>query len=64
VIDKLEELEMQLSVVQQLLLNPDQRRRFLEPSTDNGIRACPSCGTRVLPTGDGKCPACQNVMPQ
>ncbi len=62
VIDKLEELEMQLSVVQQLLLNPDQRRRFLEPSADNDIRACPSCGTRVLPTGDGKCPACQTSM--
>jgi Zn-dependent protease with chaperone function len=62
VIDKLEELEMQLSVVQQLLLNPDQRQRFLEPSADNGIRACPSCGTSVLPADDGKCPACQTSM--
>jgi Zn-dependent protease with chaperone function len=64
VIDKLEELEMRLSLVQQLFLNPDQRRRFLEESNDSGVRQCPSCETRVLPTGDGKCPNCQNAMAQ
>lgn len=70
VIDKLEELEMQLSLVQQLLLNPEQRNRFLEqpaeaaPSAGLGIRACAVCGTKVLPTRDGKCPACHAATAQ
>lgn len=70
-IDNLEELEMRLSAVQQLLLNPEQRERFLNqsPSTptpattvDSSIRNCLACGIRVLPTGDGKCPSCHSVM--
>ncbi len=65
VIDKLEELEMQLSAVQQLLLNPDQQDRKLGARRDSveiGIRECSSCGTKVLPTADGHCPACQKAM--
>jgi len=70
-IDNLEELEIRLSAVQQLLLNPEQRDRFLNQSTpvpteaatvDSGIRHCPACGIRVLQTGDGKCPSCQSIM--
>ena len=26
----------------------------------DGIRTCPVCRTRVLPTAGGKCPACRN----
>jgi hypothetical protein len=68
VIDKLDELEMQLSAVQQLLLNPDQQKRFLEDAREPerrpeiGVRQCSSCGTNVLPTADGQCPACQKAM--
>ena len=63
-IDKLEHLEMQLSMVQQLLLNPDQQRQFLEESGETGIQACASCGAKVRPTADGRCPACQKAITQ
>ncbi len=69
VIDNLEILERRLSAVQQMLLNPEQRERFLKESTpepkttvDESIRHCSSCGVKVLPTGDGKCPNCHSVM--
>jgi Zn-dependent protease with chaperone function len=68
-IDNLEDLEMRLSAVQQLLMNPEQRNRFLRESTstpaapvDNSIRNCPSCGIKGLPMSDGKCPNCHNLM--
>jgi hypothetical protein len=32
------------------------------PVVRSGIRNCPSCGLRVFPTADGKCPNCHVVM--
>ena len=29
-----------------------------------GIRVCPRCDVKVLPTMDGRCPSCQNQFPR
>jgi len=64
VIDKLDDLEVELSMVQQLLLNPKQQPNsdVKEPAPSIGIRECPSCRTKVIPTGEGLCPACRKAI--
>jgi hypothetical protein len=55
--------------------NPDARAKLLQepdklellgidisPRRYLGIQHCPSCGVRVLPTSDGRCPSCRNII--
>jgi hypothetical protein len=69
IIDHLEELECQLTAIQQSLLTPAQPGRIVSQSksmppapAENGIQNCPSCGIRVLPTSNGKCPNCHTPI--
>jgi Zn-dependent protease with chaperone function len=69
VIDHLEELEYQLTAIQQAMLNPAQPGRSPQVSKseltlpiENRIQTCPSCGVRVFPTSDGTCPNCRKPI--
>lgn len=61
-------LEDNQEIGERCLLSPDQVRfgdgEARSKGKSSGIRICPRCEIKVLPTKDGRCPSCQTEFPR